>query len=182
MQFIEALQKRYPVPREESAATTMTVTGIDAPSEAHTKIADRATIRLDARYIANDPNFRSERHLAALIEEIDPNAEITRFQDFSSPLYTSPENPLLQSLKASAEKTEKATFSLVRRHATSDGRFYGDVGDQACEFGIAGEHQHGDQEYVPLKAFQAYKDAIDDFLGKTLVTEAENANTKAYNR
>jgi succinyl-diaminopimelate desuccinylase len=178
--FVQALHGRFPEPKAEAEHTTITVTAIEATGEANTKTADYATVKLDARYVANDPNFRSKRHVAALIEEIDPNARVVAFQDFSSPLYTSPDNPLLLSLKASAEKVEGTAFSFARRHATSDGRFYGDVGDQACEFGIAGENQHAQNEYITLKAFGDYRATIRDFLTTTITTEAENTNTVAF--
>src|SRR5690606_34849424 len=103
--------------------TTISVTGFHADGGAFTRVPDIATIRLDARFAPGDPNFRSQAHFAALIEEIDPEAELKDYK-MGAPLYSSPENPLLLSLKASAEKVEGAEFSFVRRHATSDGRHF----------------------------------------------------------
>jgi acetylornithine deacetylase/succinyl-diaminopimelate desuccinylase-like protein len=77
----------------------------------------------------------------------------------------------LLELKAAAETVESAPFSFVRRHATSDGRFYGAFGDQACEFGIAGEDQHGDNEHITLEAFRNYLETMRIFLEKTVTAE-----------
>lgn len=178
--FALALHDRFPAPVEETSETTITVTSLSASGGSHTRIPDFATIKLDARYVPGDPNFRTKKHFAALMEEIDPNAEIVAFHTFSAPLYTDPNNPLLLSLKASAEKIEKAKFTFVRRHATSDGRHYGDVGDQACEFGIAGEDQHGDNEHITLEAFSNYRKTMRDFLTTTIETEKEHTNTRAF--
>lgn len=169
--FIQVVQERYPIPRIEHGDTTMTVTGITTNSDAHNKIADRATVKVDARYVAGDPSYTSSAAFSAHINAIDSNAEIVRYHDFSSPLYTDPKNPFLLHLKAAAEFIEGAPFSLVRRHATSDGRFYGDYGIQACEFGIAGEHQHGDSEYITINAFQNYLETMRVFLDRMLTPE-----------
>jgi acetylornithine deacetylase/succinyl-diaminopimelate desuccinylase-like protein len=145
----------------------MTVTSIVANSDAHNKIADSATVKVDSRYTAGDPNYSSPSSFAAHIKSIDSNATVTRYYDFSSPLYTSPKNRLLLELKAAAEAVEGAPFTFVRRHATSDGRYYGDVGNQACEFGIAGEFQHGDNEHITLDAFRDYLATMRAFLDRT---------------
>src|SRR5262249_48733688 len=136
--FVKELHERYPS-AEETPETLVCVTGIGADSAAHSKIPDLATVKVVARYVAGAPNFRTKDHFAALMKEIDENAEIVTLNDFTSPIYTNPKNPLLLALKASAEHVEKAEFSFVRRHGTSDGRYFGDVGNEACEFGIAGE-------------------------------------------
>jgi len=169
--FVQKLHNRYPTPAKATREGTMAVTAINADSGALTKIPDLATVSLDARFVAGDPNFRTEADFTALIKSIDPDARIIRFHDFSAPIYTSPDNPLLLSLKASAEMIEGAAFSFARRNGTSDGRFYGAVGNQACEFGIAGENQHGEGEYITLEAFRNYLATMRDFLGKTITTE-----------
>lgn len=179
--FINALHQRFPSPVEESAETTFTVTSMSASGGSHTRIPDLATVRLDIRYAPDDSNFDNRANLNALIKEIDPNAELTIIL-FDSPLYSSPNNPLLQSLKASAETIEGAPFSFVRRHATSDGRHYGDVGDQACEFGIAGENQHGDDEYITLEAFNNFRKTMHHFITKTAETTEQSIVKQTPNK
>jgi succinyl-diaminopimelate desuccinylase len=162
--FIHKLYEQYPNPDTAVPTFTITVTSITATSDAHTKTPDEATVKLDVRYAAEDSQFHNEQKFTAFIKQFDPDAEVLKFHDFSSPLLSDSDNPLLLKLKASAEKIEGAPFSLVTRHATSDGRFYGDLGNQACEFGIAGEFQHGDNEYIPIKAFSDYRATMRDFL------------------
>jgi succinyl-diaminopimelate desuccinylase len=173
LQFIHKLHEHYPTPEEETPNSTATVTSVTATSDAHTKIPDRAIVKLDVRYTPNDTKLREKQKFIDFIKSLDESAEIVMFHDFSSPLKSDPSNPLLLALKASAERVEGAPFSLVTRNATSDGRFYGDVGNAACEFGIAGEHQHGDGEYITLKAFSNYHETLRDFLA----TRAQEAAT-----
>ncbi len=165
--FITSLHQRFPIPFEESPETTFTVTSMTASGEAVNRVPDFATVRLDIRYAPNDQNFSDRKHFTELIHSIDPTAEID-IELFDSPLYCDPNNPLLQTLKKAAEEIEKAPFNLVRRHATSDGRHFGDVGNEAIEFGVAGEHQHGDSEYITLEAFTNYRNTMRHFLNKTI--------------
>lgn len=179
-EFANKLLERYPIPTEESFTTTVNVTSIGTTNNAHTKVPDNAFVKLDIRFTADDQNFRTPAHFAALVEEIDPNAEVSHITEFCAPVYCDPQNPLLLSLKTSAEKVEGKEFKLVSRHATSDGRFYAARGDQACEFGIAGEHQHADDENITLQAFANYRATMLDFLEKTVKSEKHNTNTKAF--
>lgn len=170
--FIQAIHARYPIPEQESNDTTVTVTSISTNSDAHNKIADLATVKVDARYVAGDPNFESPNVFAAHIRELYPGAVVAHYYGFSAPLYADPDNPLILELKAAAEEVEGTEFTFARRHATSDGRFYGAFSNQACEFGIAGEHQHGDDEHITLQAFYNYLATMRAFLDKTLIPEA----------
>ena len=175
--FAMKVDEHYPA--KETSETTIALTKLVADDNNFSLVPHTATIVLDARYAPGDPNFRSKDHFTALIEELDPEAEIVAFHEFGAPVYTDPQNPLLLQLKASAEHIEQATFTFVRRHATSDGRWFGAVGDQACEFGIAGEHQHGEGEFITIDGFVYYWKTIRHFLTATIANEAERTEKRA---
>jgi succinyl-diaminopimelate desuccinylase len=156
------------------------ITSILSQDNAINKIPDRAVAAINARYAAGDPNFANQERFVEHIKEIDPEAEIVEFFDFSSPLLSRADNPLLQQLKAAAEETEGNSFTMVRNNGTSDGRFYGAVGDEACEFGVAGAGQHSDSEYITLEAFYDYLKTMRIFLQKTMdAIEAEQPISQA---
>jgi acetylornithine deacetylase/succinyl-diaminopimelate desuccinylase-like protein len=90
---------------------------------------------------------------------------------------TSPTNPLLLDLKAAAEEVEGREFTFVRRNGSSDGRFYAEAGGEACEFGIAGEHQHADGEYITLEALKNYLHTMRAYLHKTAASEVARPST-----
>lgn len=169
--FVNRLNERYPTPPGETKETTITLTSIITTNDAHNKVPAYAVATIDARYAAGDPNFRSREHFTALIKEIDPHATIKEFILFDSPSYANPHNPILLNLKTAAEKVEGKPFDLVRRNGASDARFYGDVGNEACEFGIAGEHHHADGEYVPLQACFDYHATMREFLQMSISSE-----------
>jgi len=165
--FFHALHECYPVPTVQSDATLVSITELSSNSTARNQIPDHATVKLNARYAPGDPNFKNQESFIEFIKGLDPDAEIL-MHDFGSPIYTSPHNPLLLELKAAAESVEGKSFNFVQRHGTGDGRFYGDVGNEACEFGIAGENPHSDNEYVTLEAFHNYLETMRAFLEGTI--------------
>jgi succinyl-diaminopimelate desuccinylase len=166
--FATRLHDRYPTPNEATSETTVTLTSIVTTNDAHNKLPAHAVATIDARYTANDPHFATKQDFAALLREFDSSVTVQAFYDFSRPMYTSPTNPLLLALKAAAERIEGAPFTLVRCNATSDGRHYAGTGGEACEFGIAGENQHGDDEHVPLSAVFDYRETLRGFLAQSI--------------
>ncbi len=164
--FVQTLHKHYPIPHQETDKTTISVTSAMADSGAPSKLPDRSTIKLVARYVKGDPNFASERTFTNFIHEIDTQADV-HVLDFILPTYANPDNRFLTTLKSVASATENASFRYVRRHGISDGRFYNAVGGEACEFGIAGENAHGDNEYIPVVAFENYLRTMHRFLHET---------------
>ena len=178
MRFIDLLHQRYPVATEESGETLVNVTSMTTDTDAHNLLPDRATVMLSARYVAGDPDFTSKRHFVAMIEHLDPEAEIVEIIDFTAPIYTDPKNPLLMALKRAAESVEGKPFKFVRRHGTGDGRFYGEVGNEACEFGTVGEGQHSDTEHITLEGFRNYHETLRRFLDQT-ITDAHKAEKVA---
>jgi len=165
--FVRKLHDHYPTPAEATGETTVAVTSIVTTGTSLSRIPDEAIVTLNARYATGDPHFVSKAAFTARLAEIDPNAEIIEFADFSAPMYTQPDSPLLQQLKAAAEATENHAFTFVKNNGTSDGRHFGAVGVPACEFGIPGEGQHSEQEYIPLQALYTYHDTLRDFLDRT---------------
>jgi succinyl-diaminopimelate desuccinylase len=171
-QFIQRLHEYYPTPDEATGETTVAVTSIITSSTSYTQIPAEATALLNARYTSGDPHFASEDAFIARLAEIDPSAEVVEFIDFSAPMYTRPDDPLLLQLKATAEQVEQHEFSFIKNNGTSDGRHFGAVGVPACEFGIPGEGQHGPEEFIPVSALYTYRDTLRLFLDHTIQTPA----------
>jgi succinyl-diaminopimelate desuccinylase len=161
--FIQSLHERYPTPLKETPESTIAITGLTAIGASVTTIPDRANLRLNARFAPRDPILGDKTAFAEFIKSIDPTAEID-LPVFYAAFYTPPDNLQLRRLRAAAEKVEKHAFRLIQRHGTSDGHWYGAVGDNACEFGIAGENQHADGENITVEAFRNYHETLRTFL------------------
>jgi succinyl-diaminopimelate desuccinylase len=75
----------------------------------------------------------------------------------------SADRPEIGRLRAAARR-QGYRSELLRRHGASDGRFYTEQGTDAVNFGIAGDGQHGDDEYALIPSITAYYQALRDFL------------------
>lgn len=162
--FVKALHEVYPTPTEEYHGTTATVTTIESKADVFNQLPERAIVKIDCRNIVTDPHFASQEDFVNFIKTLAPDATVT-FDIFSAPMYADPDSSFMQSLKRAAEAVEEHDFTLVRRHASSDGRHYIPVGGQACEFGIAGEHQHAAGEYITYAALENFSTTLRTFLG-----------------
>lgn len=162
--FAANLQARFPQPTEPTGQTTITVTGLHAESGGISKVPDTATITVDCRYAAGDPNFSDKSQVLQLFSQIDPAVTLVEFVTYSSPMLARPGNVLLQQLKIAAETVEGQPFSFSTNNGTGDGRFYTAVGCDACEFGIPGEGQHSKTESITLDAIETYRKTIQLFL------------------
>jgi succinyl-diaminopimelate desuccinylase len=174
VQFIQRLHDCYPTPEEETDQTVAGVTAIISDSGAHSKVPDHATVTFIARNAVGDANFVDEQTFINFIKTLAPEAQITEISEFGMPIYSNPRNPKLQALKAAAERTEGKPFKLVQRHGTGDGRFYANIGSEACEFGIAGEHAHGDGEYITIEAFDNYLTTMRNFFDTSIRGSADD--------
>lgn len=162
--FAKKLHDIHPTPEEEWHDTTVTVTGISSTSGVHNKVPDHALVKIDIRFTAEDARFKTKDDVIKFISDIDPNAKLTKFHVFLSPMYADPNGEFMRSLKQAAENVEGQPFNFVRRHGGSDGMQFTAIGGQACEFGIAGENHHGDNEYITLEAFDNYVATMRQFL------------------
>lgn len=162
--FIARLQAYYPQPLSATDQTTITVTRVHATGGSVSRIPDEAAITLDCRYAAGDPHFADKAHFLELLAQIDPAATVSEFVTFSAPMLAHVDNPLLQQLKTAAETIEERPFSFVTNNGTGDGRFYTAVGCDACEFGIPGEGQHSENEFITVSALETYRETIKLFL------------------
>src|SRR4029079_2421177 len=57
--FAKAVHDLHPTPKGEHHDRTVTVTGILSDMGVHNKVPDHAVVKLDIRFLANDPAFQS---------------------------------------------------------------------------------------------------------------------------
>lgn len=167
--FVQAIHDAYPTPDDEYHDTTVAVTAVVSEMDVHNKVPDHALVKLDIRFVPGDPHFESEEAIAKFVTSFHPDARLVALPVYSSPMYSDPNGEFIQDLKRAAEVVEGKKFTFYRRHAGSDGRHFTAAGGQACEFGIAGEHQHGDDEHVTVQAFENYYRTMHQFLRNTKV-------------
>lgn len=175
--FIAKLHQAYPVPQQEDYVTTASATTITTDNQTQNSIPDKVSVGIDIRFMPGEKIGANKESALAFLQGLAPSADI-HLDHLEPPLYSDPNSSFLKNLKRIAERVEGHEFEFVTRHATSDGRFYSLVGGQACEFGVAGEHQHGEDEHITLQSLSNFLITISEFLDVTAAESEQFANTK----
>lgn len=147
---------RFPVPVDAVWETTATVTGIDVGENAHNRVPDTATCKIDCRHIPQD----SQDELMAWFRGVMPDSEMEVLQ--TSPCLSTPEDhPKLVRARDIGERVLGRRPGLFSEHFASDARYYSAKGTPALCWGPCGGGMHGDDERLDLQSLEHYARVID---------------------
>jgi succinyl-diaminopimelate desuccinylase len=169
--FAAAVLDHYPTPDKESWTTTASIANLYTPNQTYNKVPDAAVLKIDFRFTPEDPVFESKESIQAFIASIDPEAELVNVATFEPAVQVEELNPYVQGLSAAMRDVTHTEPRYDARPGGSDGRHYALVKNDLVEFGLYGQHSHGDGEYVELHSFAEYRDILRQFLQKPLLTE-----------
>jgi len=175
-EFATAVLKRYPTPDKEAWATTANIASLSTPNETFNKVPDNAVLKIDFRF-TDDPIFASRESVEAFIASLDPTAKLIGMSVFEPAVNVSEHNPYVQGLSRAVERVTHQKAELGTRPAGSDGRHFALAGVDCIEFGLCGQNQHSDDEYVELSSFQEYHDVLSTFLRQPISSRTPSAFT-----
>lgn len=150
---------RFPVLVEEAWETTATITGIDVGENAHNRVPDKASCKVDCRFVPQDDPEELIRWFRAVM----PDSEMEVVQ-LSPPMFTAADHPKLLQACAIGEKVLGRRPSLVREHFASDARYYSAKGTPALCWGPSGAGMHADDERLNLESLGTYARLIDQLV------------------
>lgn len=153
------LYGRFPVPSQSIWATTATVTGIDVGENSHNRVPDKATCKIDIRYVPQD----DPQALIAFIKGIFPDSEVEIIQ-IGPTLYTAPDHPHLRTCQTIGAKVLGQEPQLFNEHFASDARYYSAAGIPALCWGPSGAGMHANDERLELESLSRYADVIDQLV------------------
>lgn len=159
IEVINQLSAKYPHPKKPAWITTMNLAKIETPNPVFNKVPDEATAFIDIRYLKEDQ--------ATIIEDIKsllPKNITMSIETFDPPMFTDEKNVYLQLLLEQIEAVTKKPGEIFSAHATSDIRFYNEVGCAGIEFGVVGKNQHAENEWVDIKSLEEYYYILEHFL------------------
>lgn len=169
MASLQALLAAYPELTEETWCTSVNVAHIHTPNTTPNSVPDYAEAKVDIRYVASDEHFAGKT--PALIEQylnslclpgVQASVDITGAAQF-----VAPENPYIAKLDSLVSKHTGASPALIKKHGTTDARYYAAADTPAIVFGILGNGIHADDEYADLKSCDQYYRILCDFLGQS---------------
>ncbi|HSX28803.1 MAG TPA: M20/M25/M40 family metallo-hydrolase [Candidatus Saccharimonadales bacterium] len=158
----EKLLAHYPAPTAPVWATTVNVAWIKTDNRTHNRTPDNAEMGLDFRFVA-DPHFASEESVRTFIASIDPTVQV-HFVVYEAEVFAELSDPYVKALMDSAREI-RGEVEAIRRYASADTRFYAAMPGTTCvEFGLSGEGDHSDNEYVELASVPIMQAALQKFL------------------
>ena len=164
---IGRLLDAYPVPADELWQTTLSVARMHTRNQAVNQIPDQAEAWLDFRFPPQDANLagRTVPQLTAYLAGFcEPG--VTPEVEHADPPHSADRNrPEIRALVRAAER-QGYRADFLRKHGAADGRFYYQRGIDAVIFGVGGDGQHGDDEYVDTTTIAPYHRALTEFLSQ----------------
>lgn len=156
---VKKISNVYPTPTSDSWTTTVNIAKIGTTNTAFNAVPADAYAYLDIRFIHEE----KETILKTIKNIISPDIEMEIVQN-TLPTFLSNTNKYMKTLYKSIEKAGYQKSMIKASHATSDIRFYNEVGCLGVEFGPIGANQHGDNEWVDIKSLEDYYHILKNFL------------------
>ena len=162
-EFLNALKRKYPVPRREQWTTTVNLSGIETRNRSFNKIPDDCVIALDVRYVPAE----ADAIVRGIKELLPPGFELEVVAKEPA-LQTDPANKYLKALKKAGEQIIKKKVSLRGAQGTSDARHFARVNCAGVEFGPVGGGIGSDNEWVDIPSLAKYEQILKDFLRRAV--------------
>lgn len=148
--LINLLLKKFPVPKMEQWQTTCNIAKIETNNKTTNKVPDMCKLVVDIRYVPSElktvrdiiSKFSNESTSIKYLEE--GNASITN--------ETNKDIRLLNKIL----KDYKQPSGFIKKHGSSDIRFYNALGIDGITFGPVGGGLHSDNEWVGLNSLSTY--------------------------
>jgi succinyl-diaminopimelate desuccinylase len=156
---LEKIIKHYPIPITDSYATTINIARIETTNTAHNKVPDNCDAYLDLRISPDDKETILDN-----IKSLLPDTVELKVLHRATHHFTDPHNHYISQLKNISAGLLGTNVQLINQHATSDARFYSEVGCAAIEFGPVGAGQHQDEEWVDIDSLGKYYQILKEFL------------------
>lgn len=162
--FAQTLLQRFPIPKEQQWCTTANIAAISTGNQTFNIVPDEAAVKVDFRFIPEDPHFKDEAALRALIKSAHPDAEILDIITFEPAVFVPEGNHHLRHFVATFENVTGQGAQLIRRYAASDSRHLAKYNMPAIEFGLAGGDHHSANEYVTIASLQPFRDTLHAYM------------------
>ena len=162
--FAAAVLQKFPMPSKPSWTTTANISSLTTTNQTYNQVPKEATLKIDFRFPAGQPEFANRQSVEAFIKSIDPHAHIVAIPVFEQAVHVTPNNPDLQKFMHAFTKVTGEQAKLIKRHGGSDARHFATENIPCIEFGLAGKNLHGDDEHVTLESVAPYRATLETFL------------------
>ncbi|WP_018923525.1 M20 family metallopeptidase [Salsuginibacillus kocurii] len=125
----------------------------------YNKVPETCKMSIDIRYL---PEQSPDDILAQIKERTEGTVHV---HNVSDPVTTDADNPFVKILEeALLNKTDLEKANIYGQHGSNDGKYFGEYGGAAIEFGPVGVDWHGHNELVYVESVKEYQAVLVDFL------------------
>lgn len=164
--FLEALTKVFDP--SDRANSTMTVSKLEAGSDALNQGPAVARAGVDIRYSTKQDLLRIRKEMGELQEKYSVTIEKEMVaSNFSLDI----EHPLVRQFTEMYEAAVGAPIKTIRAHGSSDARFFDEKDIPVIMFRPDGSGAHADNEWISIDSWNKFHEVLDAFVRETAITE-----------
>jgi succinyl-diaminopimelate desuccinylase len=157
--LVDKLEKEFPVPKQDTWATTVNVANIKTTNRSFNKVPDNCTLWLDIRFVPEDAQRITER-----LRQLLPQGCDIDIIAHEPSMNTSSHDMFVTELSSEAGRILGRPPKLRGANGTSDARHYQAMGCPGVEFGPIGDGIGSDEEWVDLTSLPQYVEILKSFL------------------
>ena len=156
--LINFLLKHFPSPQIEKWQTTCNIAKIETTNDAVNKVPDQCRLVVDIRYVPQDL-----KRVESVIAACKNSFTSVRYIEHGEASFTNKNNKDMWFLKKTLKKHQQSA-DFIKKHGSSDIRFYNSRGMRGITFGPVGGGLHSDNEWVSLDSLSIFYNVMRDFL------------------
>lgn len=158
-EFLNALKKRFPIPKQQKWITTVNLSKIETINAAFNKIPDDCAVELDVRYIPEESDSVMKE-----IKKILPKGFVLNIICKEPALFNDDRNPYFKIFQEAGKRMIKKDIILRGAQGSSDARHFRQVNCAGVEFGPIGGGIGSDNEWVDIPSLEKYYRILKKFL------------------
>lgn len=156
--LVNLLLKHFPSPQTEEWQTTCNIAKIETKNDAINKVPDHCRLVVDIRYVPEDL-----KKVRDIISKFENSFTSVKYLEEGSVSFSNKNNKTIKLLRKVLRNNGQPD-QFIKKHGSSDVRFYNALGMDGITFGPIGAGLHSDNEWVSLKSLSIYYKVIKDLL------------------
>jgi succinyl-diaminopimelate desuccinylase len=156
---LENVMKAYPIPQEETAETTVTISKIETENKARNIVPADCAAYLNVRYV-----LKEKETIIPKLQSLLPEGIGFEVINEDVPHSSDPNGFYFKHFKKCSEEILQTEVPLAKAHGASDARYFTQVGCDAAEFGPVGQGHHAEEEFTYTKSLVQYYEILKTFL------------------
>jgi succinyl-diaminopimelate desuccinylase len=158
-QFLNILKKHYPLPEQDTWATTLNLSRITTTNQAYNKVPDNCEVWLDVRYIPEESDT-----IVDTIKALLPKGFSMQVIAQEPAQFVDKNNRYIKLLQTVGKPIIGKELAVRGAHGSSDVRHFAHVNNPGIEFGAVGNGIGSANEWIDIPSLEKYHRILKEFL------------------